>query len=195
MSAAKILNAFVAYEFIKLLATPFKKTKAFKLGIIDDEGKVLRKRRTLKDESERRAYTVFHTLVWNIKKLLAKIGIGRSTLGSFAAALFLIKEECERKKIDYKAVELAFINHLHNENIELLEENEDDEIIILPAGTYTLGLTMTLDDGDVVRAGDEVIALKPQGPMANILGVNLFTVTHIDTGKEVTLAYKDLNRK
>ena len=39
------LDIFVAYKFIKILTTPFKKTDAYKLGIIDDEGKVLKKRK------------------------------------------------------------------------------------------------------------------------------------------------------
>ena len=32
------IDLFVTYRFIKLLVTPFNKTEAFKLGIIDDKG-------------------------------------------------------------------------------------------------------------------------------------------------------------
>ena len=41
-------NIYFVYSFIKRLATPFKSTKAFELGIIDENGKVLKKRRQLK---------------------------------------------------------------------------------------------------------------------------------------------------
>ena len=32
------IDLFVTYRFIKLLVTPFNKTDAYKLGIIDDKG-------------------------------------------------------------------------------------------------------------------------------------------------------------
>ena len=35
----RAIDLFVTYRFIKLLVTPFNKTEAFKLGIIDEKGK------------------------------------------------------------------------------------------------------------------------------------------------------------
>ena len=37
----RVIDAIIAYRLLKLLVTPFKKTKAFQLGIIDEKGKVL----------------------------------------------------------------------------------------------------------------------------------------------------------
>ena len=37
----RAIDLFVTYRFIKLLVTPFEKTDAFKLGIIDKDGNVL----------------------------------------------------------------------------------------------------------------------------------------------------------
>ena len=34
----RAIDLFVTYRFLKLLTTPFEKTEAFKLGIIDDKG-------------------------------------------------------------------------------------------------------------------------------------------------------------
>ena len=34
-------NVYFVYQFIKKLVTPFNKTRAFELGIIDEKGKVL----------------------------------------------------------------------------------------------------------------------------------------------------------
>ena len=76
-----------AFRFLKLLVTPFNKTKAFELGIIDEKGKVLKKSAERKTPEEKDAYTMFHRLVFNIKKL-----IPGKRLGSYAAALFLIRE-------------------------------------------------------------------------------------------------------
>ena len=34
----RAIDLFVTYRFLKLLTTPFEKTDAFKLGIIDENG-------------------------------------------------------------------------------------------------------------------------------------------------------------
>ena len=38
---SRVIDALIAYRVLKLLVTPFNKTKAFELGIIDEKGKVL----------------------------------------------------------------------------------------------------------------------------------------------------------
>jgi len=38
---AGIGNIYFVYQFLKKLVTPFNKTDAFKLGIIDETGKIL----------------------------------------------------------------------------------------------------------------------------------------------------------
>lgn len=83
----------VLYSFLKKLTTPFEQWDAYKLGIIDDEGKVLRKRATLTEPDERRAFTLFDILVLNIKKMVHKLPGGKSRLATFIAGLFLIKEQ------------------------------------------------------------------------------------------------------
>lgn len=86
-------DLFYAYRFIKLLVTPWEKTEAYKLGIVDEDGKNLKKSSQLSTPDEKSAYTVFHRLVFNIKRLMNKLPFGRSKLASWATALFLIKEE------------------------------------------------------------------------------------------------------
>ena len=44
-----------AFRFLKLLVTPFNKTKAFELGIIDEKGKVLKKAAERKTPEEKNA--------------------------------------------------------------------------------------------------------------------------------------------
>jgi len=82
-----------AYQFIRRLVTPFNKTKAFELGIIDATGKVLKKRESLVTPEEKNAYTYFDTLVFNLKKLLGLLPFGKTLLASITAALLLLKEE------------------------------------------------------------------------------------------------------
>ena len=72
-SAADIAYTF---RFLALLVTPFDKTKAFEKGIIDEKGKRLVKPPFSKIEDRENYanyYTPFIRLVFNIKKLMAKI--------------------------------------------------------------------------------------------------------------------------
>jgi len=90
---SRTADLFYAYRFLKLLVTDWEDTKAYELGILDDKGKVLKKGSQLNTSEEKAAYTVFHRLVFNIKRLLNKLPFGRTKLASYATALFLIKEE------------------------------------------------------------------------------------------------------
>ena len=86
-------NIYFAYQFLTKLTTPFDKTDAFRLGIIDEKGKVLKKRSKLKSQEEKDAYTITDTMIFNLKKLLGKVPGGRTRFATFAAALFLLKED------------------------------------------------------------------------------------------------------
>ena len=66
---------YLTYKFIKALIQPFDKTDAYKLGIIDDEGNILKKKRDLKTSEEKDAYGYFNRMVWNLKKLIQKVPI------------------------------------------------------------------------------------------------------------------------
>ena len=55
---SRVIDALIAYRVLKLLVTPFNRTKAFELGIIDAKGKVLKKSRDISDPQERKAYTL-----------------------------------------------------------------------------------------------------------------------------------------
>lgn len=88
-------NIYFVYQFLTKLVKPFNETDAFKLGIIDDKGKVLKKRSKLKSKEEKDAYTLTDTMIFNLKKLLAKVPGGRTKFASFAAALFLLKEDLQ----------------------------------------------------------------------------------------------------
>ena len=118
-------NIYFVYQFIKKLVTPFDKTKAFELGIIDEKGKILKKRRELKTSEEKEAYSLSDTLIWNIKKLLGKVPGGQSRIASYAAALFLIKEQHGDYKITDEELELQFFDkfeQMYNNDNLLFDE-------------------------------------------------------------------------
>lgn len=117
-------NIYFVYSFLKRLVTPFNKTKAFELGIIDENGKVLRRKSQLKTEEERDAYTLSDRLVWNLKRLIEKIPLGKTRLASFAAALYLLKEQNNPDILmDEDKLEQLFMDYLDAIQNDTISEN------------------------------------------------------------------------
>ena len=91
--ANKAVDLFLVYQFLKRLATPFEQWDAYKLGIIDRQGKVLKPSSEHTTAEEKKAWGYFDRMVANLKKLLAKVPGGSTRLASYAAALLLLKEQ------------------------------------------------------------------------------------------------------
>ncbi len=191
--ASTAIDAFITFRFLKLLVTPFNKTEAYKLGIIDERGKVLKKYRTLERIEERQAYTILHRLVFNIKKLIEKVPGGKSRLASYAAALFLIKEHvAEYQDSDGKLLEKEFYKYLKDNDLIEEESNEIKEEIAfgdkLLKGTYKLVQDVGTDEEDKIigRKGDKVSVYADQVAKDNVMGQDVFEVIH-DSSKQVLL--------
>ena len=125
--ANRAVDLIITYRVIKLLVTPFNKQEAFKYGIIDADGKVLKKSKTLKTERERKAYTVLHRFIFNLKRILKRVGLG-SRIGSFAVALALLIKENKEYEQHKLIIESAIITYLKqtNQYTDLL--NEEGEV-------------------------------------------------------------------
>jgi len=189
--ASPAIDAFITFRFLKLLVTPFNKTEAFKLGIIDERGKVLKKYRDLERIEERQAYTILHRLVFNIKKLIEKVPGGKSRLATYAAALFLIKEHVkEYQDSDGLLVEKEFYKYLKDN--DLVEQGEIKEEIAfadkLLKGTYKLVQDVGVDEDDKVigKKGDTVTVYSDKAPSDTVMGQDVFEVIH-DRTKDVLL--------
>ncbi len=70
--AGKITDLILVYQFLKRLTTPFNKTEALTHGIIDKDGKVLKKSKDLETTAEKKAYGYYDRMVFNLKRLLEK---------------------------------------------------------------------------------------------------------------------------
>ena len=148
----RAIDLFVTYRFIKLLVTPFNKTDAFNLGIIDEDGNRIippkpkvgawdKRPKELNTIAERNAYTILHKLVFNIKKLFGKVPGLRTKLGTYAAALFLLKDTFKESVDDPDVFEKEFMKYLKEEGTEF-DDSITESVIgfgeILPKGEYTL---------------------------------------------------------
>lgn len=148
--ANRAIDLIITYRVIKLLATPFNRQEAYKYGIIDEKGKVLKKFKTLDKPEEKKAYTLLHRFVFNLKRILQKIGLG-SRLGSFAVALGLLIKENKEYVEHQSLIESAVVTYLKDTQqfIDLLKEEGDvPDYIINEEPAYTcFGIDVYEKDG------------------------------------------------
>ena len=168
----RVIDALIAYRVLKLLVTPFNKTKAFKFGIIDDKGKVLIKSKDLPNSGPKReAYTLLIRFVFNLKKLLGKVGI-RGPLGTSAAAALAFFKEENGQNLE---VEKTVYKHLVENGFEFqVDENYGEPF---KPGTYRVKRDITDLEGDIViNINEEVIF---EGNTDTIMGYDVFKYRNV----------------
>ena len=149
--ASRAVDALITYRIVKLLTTPFERQEAFKYGIIDKDGKVLKKSKSLKTEKERKAYTILHRFVFNLKRILQRVGLG-SKLGSFAVALaLLIKEnkEYEQHKVLIERAVNSYLKETNQYDQLLNEQGEVKPVYETEPVTTCFGIDVYEKDGEL----------------------------------------------
>jgi hypothetical protein len=201
----RAIDLFVTYRFIKLLVTPFDKTPAFKLGIIDKDGNRLKEKTVargmqptqLNTIEEKSAYTILHKLVFNIKKIFAKVPGLRTKLGTYAAALFLLKDTFKESVDDPDVFEKEFMKYLKEQGYEI-DDSISEEVIgfgeVLPKGEYVLVNDILNKEEEELTAkkGDKVIAFEDEAPVDSILGVEIFSVVHEKSKEVIYVSLEDI---
>jgi len=199
----RAVDLFVTYRFLKLLTTPFEKTDAFKLGIIDKDGHRIKLPKSTKPAVElttselKNSYTILHKLIFNIKKLFAKVPGLRTKVGTYAAALFLLKDTFKEHVEDPDMFEKEFMKYLKENKIELDREISEEVIgfgEVLPKGEYVLKNDILNKEEEELTAkkGDKVIAFADESPVDTILGVEIFPVVHMKTQEKIYVSLEDI---
>ena len=200
----RAIDLFVTYRFLKLLTTPFEKTEAFKLGIIDENGNRIMQKGIKKPQvplvtsQEKNAYTILHKLVFNIKKIFAKVPGLRTKVGTYAAALFLLKDTFKESVDDPDMFEKEFVKYLKENDIEF-DDSISEEVIgfgeILPKGEYVLVNDILNKEEEELSAkkGDKVVAFDDEAPIDTVLGVEIFPVVHVQTQEKIYVSLEDIN--
>ena len=205
----RAIDLFVTYRFLRLLTTPFKDTDAYKLGIIDEKGnrimlpkpktgvKILKPQVELVTSEQKNSYTILHKLVFNIKKLFAKVPGLRTKVGTYAASLFLLKDTFKEHVEDPDMFEKQFMKYLKENDIEL-DDSISEEVIgfgeILPKGEYVLVNDILNKEEEELSAkkGDKVIAFDDEPPIDTVLGVEIFPVIHEKTKEKIYVSLEDI---
>ena len=195
-------------RFLRLLTTPFEKTKAFEHGIIDKFGNVDKNygkiagepdpnKRDKQKKLKKEFFTPFIRLVFNIKKLLAKVPGGSSTLASYAAALFLIKE---KYNISDDGLEKA-LKECNVEPMDLLPENfntmwmtENNEPI---PGVYRIQCSqpkMIIDTLEEYVYNNDQVRIEENSFVGDVFGVNVYKATHLKTMRATYVTIPELKK-
>tara|TARA_A100001011_G_scaffold347948_1_gene385425 strand:+ start:981 stop:1568 length:588 start_codon:yes stop_codon:yes gene_type:complete len=186
---------FYSLRFLRLLTMPWEKTAAFKEGIIDKNGKKLKKAET---PAEKSAYNVFHKLVFNIRRLLAKAPGGSSAIAKYATALFLIKDHLQLSnkalsKTLREAIDVDFMEANLHERTNAWYLTEDKEKI--QASKYALNRDIALPKtGELLAKKNSWVKITEHAPIGDIFGIPVFEALHLKTQQKIYIVQEDIVR-
>ena len=195
----RAIDLLITYRVIKLLVTSWEKQAAFKLGIIDEKGKVLRKSRTLKTRDEKNSYTILHRFIFNLKRLLQKVGLG-SRIASFGVALALLIREGKfndesKYLLENELLEYLKKKKLFSYNDIKIKEQYFSESNHLKPGYYSLKYDVVNLDTEVVsKKGDVIIVEKLTKPLESFFGMDIFEVM-IKGGDKILVSQEAINER
>ena len=186
-------DLFYAFRFLKLLTTPWNKTDAFENGIVDENGKVLKKSRELSSD-EKSSYTVFHRLVFNIKRLLGKLPFGKTKLASYAAALFLIKEHTQMNDDEVITILEKVVGENIDKNLFMVESMYFEKDNQLCPGVYTVNKDLVSPiTGEVVApVKTKIVVEQFVQAYGQFADVNVYELEHY--GQKIYISGQDIER-
>lgn len=147
MSAIKTgMDSAYAYRFIRLMQKSFEDWDAYKVGVIDTNGNVLKRPKT---EEEKSAYTPFHASIRSVKRMMNTIP-GAQTLAVMASSLSAIGSRFGLSESDWKTISTELGEPMY-------------EMVAGDAGNGSgspESIASGVTTGDVVNAGPAVIPAK-----------------------------------
>lgn len=180
------------FRFIRMLVMDWKDWDAYKTGVIDENGK-RNKSIKLDDEEKKSSYTPFIRLAANIKRLLSKIPGGSTKLGSFAAALFLIKEKYNLSDKQLNKI----IEECGIDPIDIMLESSEWFVLkdgMLSPGVYRLSEDKVLNGtyDDIVNAKDQIRINEECYPVGDVFGIDIYEAEHIRTRQKIYISVNEI---
>ena len=178
-------------RFLRLLTMPWEKTAAFKEGIVDEDGNKLKKPET---SAEKAAYTTFHKLVFNLRRLLGKLPLGKTTIARYGAALYLIKEyvNISDKKL---AKVISEISDMEIESDFLIESTDwflTEDRKSIRSGTYILTKDLPLRNGELLAKTNTAVIVEEHEPIGEVFGIKIFKGHHVKTKQSIYITQDDI---
>lgn len=175
------------FRFIRMLVMNWTSWDAYKLGIIDENGK--RVRTVLLDTNEKKsAFTPFIRLAANVKRT-----VGFNKLTSIAAALYLIKEE---NQLDEDLIE-KILKALEIDPIDLIKEYNEWFVLEdsrLSPGIYRVKWPKMINSTyeEVVSAKDKIKVDSTAYPVGQFYGLDIYEAVHLLSNQKVFITPGEL---
>ena len=175
------------FRFIRMLVMDWKNWDAYKEGLIDENGKRIKSVK-MDTDAKKSSYTTFIRLCANVKRLLSKVPGGGSKLGSFAAALFLIKEKYNLTDNHLDKI----LNKLNIDSSDILAEKND--WFVLKDKSISPGVYRIKDEKIINTTCEPMVLSKYQikvyeginYPVGDVFGIDIYEVRHINTNQAST---------
>ena len=175
------------FRFLRMLVMKWENWDAYKLGIIDEDGKRVRSVKLDTDE-KKSAYTPFIRLAANVKRL-----VGQNKLTSLASALYLIKEHHSLSDKDMEKI-------IKESGIEILDFlSESNEWFILEdkrmsPGVYRVQGSKVLNGSfeEMVQPKDQVKFFSDAYPVGEIFGLDIYEAVHIRSNQKIYVTAGEL---
>lgn len=180
------------FRFIRMLTMDWKNWDAYKEGLIDENGE-RQKKVKLDTDAKKSAYTPFIRLCANVKRLVGKLPGGGSKLGSFASALYLIKEKYQLTDHDIDSI----IAKVNVDAFDFL--NEGSEWFLLDNRQLSPGMYRLYESKLLNRSFDELVWSKDQirvedecFPVGDVFGIDIYEVTHTKTNQKIFITANEI---
>ena len=121
----------------------------------------------------------------------------RTKVGTYAAALFLLKDTFKEEVEDPDMFEKEFMKYLKEQGIEI-DDSISEEVIgfgeVLPKGEYVLVNDILNKEEEELTAkkGDKVITFEDEAPVDTVLGVEIFPVVHVKSQEKIYVSLEDI---
>tara|TARA_R110000824_G_scaffold137333_1_gene301413 strand:+ start:1704 stop:2339 length:636 start_codon:yes stop_codon:yes gene_type:complete len=146
-SLGSYITSFTLYKFIKDITASFTSFPAYRLGIIDANGIMIKKPTT---GQEQQAYSPYYQMIINVKKIFGKVPDPktRAELQSVVTALKLFGEETEKNGGDGDALIKGVEKYLKENGIDLEESKmnllfENPPANSMGAGAFGFGIPIS----------------------------------------------------
>lgn len=180
------------FRFIRMLTMDWKNWDAYKEGLIDENGE-RKKSVKLDTDAKKSAYTPFIRLCANVKRLVGKLPGGGSKLGSFASALYLIKEKYQLTDHDIDSI----IAKVNVDAFDFL--NEGSEWFLLDNRQLSPGIYRLYESKLLNKSFDELVWAKDQirvedecFPIDDVFGIDIYEVTHTKTNQKIFITANEI---
>lgn len=182
------------FRFIRMMVMDWKNWDAYKEGVIDENGKRI-KAVKLDTDAKKNSYTPFIRLAANIKRLVSKLPGGGSKLGSFASALFLIKEQF---RLDDNQLN-RILRELNVDPVDLIAEQSQWFILKdkqLSPGIYRIKEDKMINQlfEELVNAKDKIKISQDCYPTGEVFGIDIYEGIHMNTNKKVYVSASELSK-